>query len=318
MPNLFFRYAFLPCTAALLLAGCNDEAFIDAFMPESSEIAVDCSGGSSTLRFKASNWDVLSVMGSTSMLYGDIYDATGRLVMRGQPLCGDGLLTMSYDDGLLDFRIERNHYRELSVVLGENLRERPYVVHIAVGNQYETGSVTATLPPSEKYRADSIVYDWRALFFMNNAARTKEVFTVNNSASEKPVTVYVSPYRNECRTVRLLPDEYGDHREEILGLPLPDVDVPDVHAGQPTGSTAPIQFTDANQRLPLPFSDGEQTTVTVPAGVQLRIEVLLVCEEFHVPYTLYASHPVTGRRRTFTGILHSSTPYDYHILKSNR
>lgn len=317
MLKSFFRYTLLSCAAALLLAGCNGEVFVDAFLPESPEIVVERSGEVSTLRFKASNWDILSVMGPMSPLHGDIYDAAGRLVARGQSFCGEGLLTMVYDDGLLDFRIERSDYRELGVVLGENLRERPYVMHIAVGNEYETGSVTATLAPSAKYRVDSVAYDWNRAFFTNNAARTKEAFTIDNTKSDRPVTMSVSPYRNEYRTVRFLPDEYGDHREEILGVPLPEVEVPDVHDGQPTGSTARVQFTDANHRLPLPFSDGEQVAVTVPAGVRQRIEVLLVCEEFHVPYTLHVSHPVTGRRRTFAGTLLSSVPYDYHVLKSD-
>lgn len=316
MPNFFFRYMLLPCMA-VLLAGCNGEVFIDAFLPESPELVAEGSGERSTLRFKASNWDILSVMGPTSPLYGDIYDAAGRLVVRGQSLSGEGLLTMVYDDGLLAFRIERSDYRELSVVLGENLRERPFEVHICVGNEYETGSVTATLAPSEKYRVDSVVYDWASFFFTNNAARTKEAFTIDNSAATAPVTMHVSPYRDECRTVRLLPDKYGDHREEILGLPLPEIGIPDTEEGQPAAGNSAVRFAEGEQRLPLPFSDEEQAAVTVPAGRRMRVEVLLVCEEYHVPYTLYASNPVTGRRRTFTGTLLSSVPYDYHILKSD-
>lgn len=317
MLKYLFRYTLLPCAAALLAVGCNDEVFVDAFLPESPEIVVERSGEASTLRFKASNWDVLSVMGPMSPLYGDIYDASGRLVARGQSLCGEGLLTMVYDDGLLDFRIERSDYRELSVVLGENLRERPYVVHIAVGNEYETGSVTATLAPSGKYRVDSVAYDWNAFFFTDNTARTKEAFTIDNTESDQPVTMYVSPYRNEYRTVRFWPESYGDHREEILGLPLPEVRIPDTEEGRPVFGDASARFVENEQRMPLSFSDEEQAAVTVPAGQRLRIEVLLVCEEFRVPYTLYVSHPVTGRRRTFAGTLFSSVPYHYYIFKTD-
>lgn len=317
MLKSFSRSVCLPCAAALLLAGCNGEVFVDAFLPESPAMVVEGSGKPSTLRFKAPNWDILSVMGPTSTLYGDIYDASGRLVARGQSLSGDGLLTMVYDDGLLDFRIERNDYRELSVVLGENLRERPFEVHVIVGNEYESGTVTVTLAPSEKYRVDSVVYDLKYFFHTNNAARTKETFTIDNSAATEPMTMFVSPYRNEFRTVRFLPDEYGDHRAEILGVPLPEIGIPDTEEGRPVAGSSAVRFVEDQQRLPLPFSDGEQAAVTVPAGRRVRVEVLLVCEEFHVPYTLHVSHPVTGRRRTFTGTLLSSVPYDYHVLKSD-
>lgn len=317
MRKLFSRYTLSATVAALLAAGCNDGVFIDDFLPESPEIVVERSGEASSLRFKAANWDIRSVMGPTSPLYGDIYDASGRRIAHGESLRGDGLLTMVYDDGLLDFRIERNDYRELCVVMGENLRERPFEVHIVVGNEYETGEVAATLPPSEKYRVDSVAYRWEEFFFTNNAARTKEILTIDNTKSDRPLTMYVSPYRGECRTVRFWPDEYGDHREEILGSPLPEIGIPDTEEGRPVGGSSAVPFVDGDQRLPLPFPDDEQAAVTVPAGRRMRIEVLLGCEEFDVPYTLYVSNPAMGRRRTFTGRLSSSVPYQYFILKSD-
>lgn len=307
----------LLCLAASAAAGCNDGVFIDEFMPDATSAALERSGGAATLRFKAANWEILFSSGPETPLYGDIYDAAGDLVARNRQLYGDGLLKMVYDDGLLYFRIERNDYRELSVILGENLRGQPFEVSIQVGNQYETGMVTATLAPTEKYRVDSIVYHWDDFYFSNIGAKIKESFTVNNTASAKPATFTVTPYRGECRTVRFRPGEFGDHRADILGTPLPEITIPDVENGRPAAGSAAVPFAEEEQRLPLPFSDKEQTEVTVPAGEQKRIEVLLVYEEFWVPYTLHASNPVTNRTRTFTGRLYSSVPYEYHILKLN-
>lgn len=107
MRKLFSRYALSAIVAPLLAVGCNDGVFIDDFLPEAPSVTVGPDDTSVTIRFEAGNWDILSVEGPTTSLRGDIYDAEGNLLYGNHPLYGDGLLRMTYDDGLLDFGIER-------------------------------------------------------------------------------------------------------------------------------------------------------------------------------------------------------------------
>ncbi len=314
MMKSLFRY-ILSVSAAIFAIGCNSGVFVDEFLPESPSVVVERSGEASKIRFKAANWDILSSVGGSTTLYGEIYDMNGNLVSRNQPLYGDGLLKMVYDDGLVDFRIERNDYRQLDIFFGENLYDRPYEVLIYVGNDYESGTVGVTFNPSEKYRVDSVAYQWDAFSFSDNSAETKDSFTINNSSSTEPATVVVYPYKNEHRTVEFFSNAYDDRREEILGVSLPKIEIPDVEEGLPVRKGTTASFVRQEQRLPLPFPDGVEAEVTLKPGEHKRVEVSVVYERFSVPYTVYASSPATGRQRTFSGKLYSSLPYKYYIFK---
>ena len=314
MRKLFSRYALSAIVAPLLAVGCNDGIFIDDFLPEAPSVTVGPDDTSATIRFEAGNWDILSVEGPTTSLRGDIYDAEGNLLFGNHPLYGDGLLRMTYDDGLLDFGIERNDYRTLRITLGESLRDEPWETRILVGNDYESETVSVTFAPTEKYRVDSVVYRWDEFESWDNSIELQDAFTIDNTASSEPASVVVSPFRNAKRTVRFWPDDFNDRREEIFGVPLPEIVIPDMADGTPVVAESSARFARNDQQLPLSFPDDEQVTVTAKPHERLNVEVYLSLEQFRVPYTVYASGPA-GRQRTFTGTLHSSLPYDYLILK---
>lgn len=314
MTKLFSRYALSAIVAPLLAAGCNDGVFIDDFLPEAPSVTVATGEAPAVIRFDAGNWDILSTTGPTIDLRGDIYDAEGNLLFRNYPLYGEGLLRMTYDDGLLDFTIERSDYRSLQIALGECMYDDPYEIHICVGNDYESETVAVTFAPSEKYRVDRVVYHWDEFESWDYSIELQDAFTIDNTASPEPASVVVSPFRNAKRTVRFWPDDFNDHREEIFGVPLPEIVIPDMADGVPVVAESSARFARNDQQLPLPFPDDEQVTVTAKPHERLRVEVYLSLEQFRVPYTVYASGPA-GRQRTFSGTLHSSLPYDYLILK---
>ena len=206
MRKLFSRYALSAIVASLLAAGCNDGVFIDDFLPEAPSVTVGPDDTSVTIRFEAGNWDILSVEGPTTSLRGDIYDAEGNLLYGNH---------MTYDDGLLDFGIERNDYRTLRITLGESLRDEPWETRILVGNDYESETVSVTFAPTEKYRVDSVVYRWDEFESWDNSIELQDAFTIDNTASSEPASVVVSPFRNAKRTVRFWPDDFNDRREQV-------------------------------------------------------------------------------------------------------
>lgn len=192
--------------------------------------------------------------------------------------------------------------------------DNPYEIRICVGNDYESETVAVTFAPTEKYRVDSVVYRWDEFESWDNSIELQDAFTIDNTASSEPASVVVSPFRNAKRTVRFWPDDFNDRREEIFGVPLPEIVIPDMADGAPVVAESSARFARNDQQLPLSFPDDEQVTVTAKPHERLNVEVYLSLEQFRVPYTVYASGPA-GRQRTFTGTLHSSLPYDYLILK---
>lgn len=240
---------------------------------------------SATIRFEAGNWDILSVEGPTTSLRGDIYDAEGNLLYGNHLLYGDGLLRMTYDDGLLDFGIERSDYRTLRIALGESLRDEPWETRILVGNDYESETVSVTFAPTEKYRVDSVVYRWDEFESWDNSIELQDAFTIDNTASSEPASVVVSPFRNAKRTVRFWPDDFNDRREEIFGVPLPEIVIPDMADGAPVVAESSARFARNDQQLPLSFPDDEQVTVTAKPHERLNVEVVSVART--VPRALY-------------------------------
>ena len=214
MRKLFSRYALSAIVAPLLAVGCNDGVFIDDFLPEAPSVTVGPDDTSATIRFEAGNWDILSVEGPTTSLSGDIYDAEGNLLYGNHLLYGDGLLRMTYDDGLLDFGIERNDYRTLRITLGESLRDEPWETRILVGNDYESETVSVTFAPTEKYRVDSVVYRWDEFESWDNSIELQDAFTIDNTASSEPASVVVSPFRNaKRRNDQQLPLSFPDDEQ---------------------------------------------------------------------------------------------------------
>lgn len=161
---------------------------------------------------------------------------------------------MTYDDGLLDFGIERNDYRTLRITLGESLRDEPWETRILVGNDYESETVSVTFAPTEKYRVDSVVYRWDEFESWDNSIELQDAFTIDNTASSEPASVVVSPFRNAKRTVRFWPDDFNDRREEIFGVPLPEIVIPDMADGTPVvaESSAASRGTTSSFRSPSP------------------------------------------------------------------
>ena len=195
MRKLFSRYALSAIVAPLLAVGCNDGVFIDDFLPEAPSVTVGPDDTSATIRFEAGNWDILSVEGPTTSLRGDIYDAEGNLLYGNHLLYGDGLLRMTYDDGLLDFGIERSDYRTLRIALGESLRDEPWETRILVGNDYESETVSVTFAPTEKYRVDSVVYRWDEFESWDNSIELQDAFTIGDSYNDLPM---IEAYHGFC------------------------------------------------------------------------------------------------------------------------
>lgn len=305
-------------TATVLCWGCNDDVFIDEFLPEDRQVMVDGNGGSVSIPFEAGNWNVngmTSHFDDFGYLFCRIFDLEGNEL--GHDFGIEGLGEMRFETSLLDFSVRRPSDDLLEINLHENMYEDPFTVKIMVGNSYETREIETVLMPSSRYQVDSIVYDMERFTYRDDVVEEMESFVMENSG-DSPVSVTVYPYRKASRKIKFMPDIYDEDDFVIFGQSVPEVPVPDCSEGKPYIGDTETEFKPFRQDLPV----GEDMKniseeVTVDAYQSKRIRVFVDIEEYSVPYTLYLSNPGTGRSRVYTGVLESDRPYGYFILKSD-
>ena len=309
--KFLFRQTFVPALLSLSVAGCNGDVFIDDYLPDPPASIAGQSGETSEIRFEASNWDILGVGG----LSGRTYDLDGNLLSVG-PLGGEGLLCMEYDDDLVSFRIERGDYRTLKIVFEENMGSGPFRFTLTVGNLCESDSIDVTFNPTGKYRVERVVYDYERFSFTYTRVETVTTYHIDNRTSSKPVSIEAYPYAGRSRLIRFYNNE--DQREDILGLPLPLIPIPDIEDEQPVMRESEVAFACYYTDVMLPADKRDLSeTVTVNAGEAKDIEVVLQYMEYSLPYTLYTTNSETGKERIFTGELQGEEPSTYFIFRKD-
>ena len=310
-------------SALTFVAGCNGDVFIDGFLDGDMTVSVEGDGGTATVYFESGDWDVLEVLGPGGhFLSGEIYGADGKL-SRVDWLMTDGLGRLHYDDGMVDFSIERNTDDRLDILLSENMRPDCYTISVIVGNGYDNSTVTVELQPSSGYIVDGIEYDMENFHYSDNTAEIVDAFTVVNSGSTE-MSVVSYPYRGVEHTFEF--DLYAEGSVTLAGETLfgifrgdySEVPVPEIEDGKPYIGNLELPFKGGVQNVSLPQGMKDTSEkVTVEPGCSKRVEVLVVYEEFTVPCTVNLSNPATGRKRVLDGRLHSLKPYDFYILKSD-
>ena len=309
-----------------LLTGCNNDVFIENFLPEKPEvITLSESEPAKEMNFKAKNWRLFSVMtrAEDSSSFHDVsanaYTLDGKPTH--MPLDEGQTGIVSYADDIIDFQVEKRSATNLKFVLNENLMNENSEFYIAVGNNYKTEVIKLSLTPTNKYRIDSIVYDWSKFKIHEGVIEETESFVINNEQSATPVTTTVYPFKRAKRKVLFYGTSSYSWDEElfkkVLGNPLPQITIPDIADSKPVLLNTKIPFGIEEQQIDIASVNKELAKdVIIDAHDKRQISVLIDMEKYSVPYKVYISNPKTGKKRVFSGELMSSYPTnDYFILK---
>ena len=302
---------------AVLLAACNPDVFIKEFLAEEPEVLVE--NGKASVLFKADNWGIWGIVKdspvSSSGVYATVRDLEGKKI-KDLPLEEGKFAVLSVDTDIIDFKIEKRDLHRLDLICGENLEDKPAKYLVEVGNQYERKWITVVFPPSQKYRIDSVVYDWKQFYWSDNTLDLVQSLTLNNTSPE-PVKTWFQPYKDAFWTVSSFidPGSVDKPFDNIFGKERPEIAIPEIVDSLPVPGRTKIRFGERTEQLKTGLDPDLQVEVLVPAGEKRKIEVFLCLEEYSVPFQVYASNPETGRQRVYSGQLHSKRPYDYLILK---
>lgn len=306
----------LVASVLVLLAfyGCNADVFVDDFKPSVSELTLDGNGDETTIRFKASNWDVLEISSYSSASFNyKVYDANGKLTTEQNFPYLKGLGKIVLEDKDTEFTVERSTPEEVKITVGENVRSDPFQFILVASNEYEFKDIYVTISPSDRYVFDRITYSLDTYFYDEPFESTKRL-EVHNSNGGGPVGWTLFPFKNKHRKVMFTsddPEAFNLLEKETLTLEIPSI----VGEGSLQMNGEQAQYIAEVQSLPLPFPDTEEKEVIIPPYTSQLITLLMQYEWFETGYILYASHPKTGKQRIITGALQSRMPKKYYITR---
>lgn len=300
------------------LAACNGDIFVDDYMPkEHDEITLSETDSSKEINFKSDNWALIKIFSETFEFHTiDAYTMDGKLAYL--PFEEKVLGTVHIKNDYVDVQVERKSGNNLKVILNKNLMNENVKIQIVVGNSFKYETIEVQLAPTQKYRIDSVVYDWDQ--FETYEGNLIEVMSliVDNQHAASPLTIGFFPYRRSIREVTF-DDPTALWKEELftnlLGTPLPEITIPDVVDGKPVLRDTKVVFGIKEQHLNPNLNKELSVDVTIDGFDKRKVIVYNVLRSYSVPYKIYMSNPRTGKELTFSGKLYSKKPIDYLILK---
>ena len=309
------------------LAGCNGDIFIDDYMPKEHDgITISETNNSKEINFKSDNWALISIFSETFELYTidaytidaytiDAYTIDGKPA--SLPFEEKELGTVHIKNDYIDVQVEKKSGNKLKVILNENLMNENVRMFVEVGNSFKHEKIEVQLAPTQKYQIDSIVYDFDK--FETDEGRLEEMqdIIIDNNASS-PLTISVLPYSKSSHEI-LFYNSTTVWKEEfftnLLGIPLPEITIPDVADGKPVLRDTKIAFGIQEQHLAVDLDKELSVNVTIDGFDKRKVIVFNVMRSYSLPYKIYISNPRTGKKLTFSGKLFSSEPIDYFIFK---
>jgi len=298
--------------------GCNSDIFVEDFLPgEQIDVAISETDNTKEINFKSDNWrliDIISFMG--------VSFTTRAYTLDGEPVSfpfgeKEPVIVHCLSD-YIDFRVEKRGGNKLQLTLNENLMNEDVTMLIKVGNDYNEQQIKLLLAPTSKYQIDSVAYNWKEFKIYEGVVKEMESITIDNKLSI-PITFVVYPYRESAREIQFYNPSVVWEEElfkRLLGIPLPEITIPDVVDSKPVLHNTKAPFGIMEQELEAPLDKKLSVEVIVDAYDKRRVLVLNDMERYSVPYKVYISNPETGKKRIFSGELTSSRPTDYFILKT--
>ncbi|WP_308763528.1 hypothetical protein [uncultured Bacteroides sp.] len=314
-------FRMLQCSILSLMsvfAGCNSEVFIDEFLTDVPTVSLSETENEVTVRFDTDNWSIIDInylRSDVSVFATDLEGENGKSLPFEEGETG----IVHCRNTFLDFQVEKRNGRELHLIAGENLYDRPFEAAIRVGNRYEEKMIQVSFAPTRKYQVDSVAYDWSQFSFYDNMLEPVDEMVVNTLNSTQPVTVCFYPYRNSARTVEfsMLGSSGNIGREDVQQLledSLSQVEIPDVVNGVPGLYGTKVSFCVQEQRLDAGLDKNLGVEKKLGPGKKVRLEVFTEMKMYNIPYKVYLSNSFTGKKMIFSGTLFSSTPFDYLIV----
>lgn len=312
--------------AATLLHSCNNDVFISNFAPSVNEVRLSENDSVSDISFEASNWDVMYVYfmdsnGFTSEIRGNIYDNNGNLIAEDSQLSfsDEKLVKMTISHPELKLNIERKDGNHLVLSGPENMDYETKRIYIDVGNMYYREQISVNIESSSRYNLDSIVYKLNPYSFKKEAYKEKKVLNFMNLTNNVS-TFDIYPFKNFTIDYHFVnyhewEDVLTEDNLKIFGKNPPIVNVPVIGKYEvPIMSEVTFPLSASVNSLVLPDEMLEiKEIINVSPLKQNICAIECVYDYYGINFRIYASHPVTGKKRILKGLLDIYIPQSYTI-----
>ena len=214
---MFKKYKYSLILCLVLFAGCNPGVFIEdyvAIQASDTEFLIPDTGDTLNISINKEDWIINSVglMDSIGTFYIGHIKENGEII-RSVRLEMDGLGEMWSNYIFGGFRIIRDTYDGLTVIMGPNLTYQERYLYIVLTTELETLVIKIEQKPSQGFVVDKI--DWKTenmITYVSNIA--------NATNFDRLITIDKHLYRNGEKTQRYF--MFDILNKDFIDLPIPD------------------------------------------------------------------------------------------------
>ena len=309
-----------------LLAGCNQEVFIDDFRTDVNEVQLGGDNDELTLKFKNGDWELYgflshSLKGSISSIYFQSHNKEGVTTDQYGSIGLSDLGELELIHPLIELDIERLTHNELKIRVKENLlpdcRLELTFMHKEVSELSQTITVCIA---SARYKVKDISYRLDSYGVQRREERRNLITVFQDSNSPTTYTVY--PWSGEVRIVQFM--ELGYQPDSSITLerfnPYYLLDEP-FEVIIPTRSANGFGFELKNDKA---LFNGELQYFTLPKAEQkekvqitkLGMSVIMKHVKYQATFNdcnVCLQNIKTGKERLFRGSLYQELPNQISI-----
>lgn len=295
---LFF---FVLAGLLLLPVSCNDQVFVDRFMPDvPDEIVMDGSHPAYTVSFLADNWDIYSFYSQNALQSScQTTDLDGNPVSSDYfLLCGPGIIDIEFDCLCRCRLVRRNG--SLLEISADNAGRSATDLTLVVGNADDIRNLNIKVQPSSsRYVVEDMDFEVTGT---ESRQRRFEQGYLNGTGQDSRVTV--NPMRHGGPYVVVDLDNYRE--VEILDDGV-RVSVPLYRDGDDYVMSEPeVGIAPGSYGLNYQYSDETEQEFIVPAYSQGVFGIYITYDVLEVAFCVHARNPEDGRTREIHGTLRSN------------
>lgn len=287
---------------ALLVCGCNPDAFVAQIRPSVRNIAVSEDGDSAKVRFKTDDWRVYSVCVNDKTYWSPDFSSKPPETVDGKTKLTATGFTMYY---------KKSSERELTMFFQPNFSDSDLKVEVVIASPFEYDTLTVTQPRSSGYELERI--EWN-----EPVARTFPEFekgwgpmSCKNEGADT-LRVKMKAFAGASRQVTFSDDSGFGLYCGGFRVPIPDGALNDEALYFSKQDTAIYSY-DTNE---YPMEDDREITMKFPptGKFSLYYSMLWNIDTYSTCYNMFLRNKATGKIVEIKGKFSSKSPNGVYTL----
>lgn len=283
--------------AACMLAGCNNDIFVDDPVPSATDVVVEGDGGEVIVTFQPKGLEWIG-FDYTSTPFGTYYDDAGEEISWDSPAREVARISYTSAGKTIDVYIKGNKLTIHSTEYADNIS---WHASLRLDYGYSVQFIDITILPGEPLEFVSAIYDDNMA--VSEQKQYGESFINDGNISQ---TVEIRPYLTTQAAVKIEPTELWARYIDV-NMPLPSF----TDGKWQCGSERRIRLNTTLYYMPPALDRIETVDVTVPPHSRMTYWVNISNVKISGKITMRA--PVSGREYTTDFNCEATEPISYDI-----